>query len=58
MCLMQCSYSSTFQNDSKTPEGIKLELMDRLLKKRETEREKGGMMADWTKRQRGKDLRM
>lgn len=35
VCLMQCSYSSTSQNDSETPEGITLELMDRLLKKRE-----------------------
>lgn len=40
VCLMLHSYSSTFQNDSETPEGIYLELMDRLLKKGERVKER------------------
>lgn len=38
-CLMQCSYLSTFQNDSETPEGITPELMDRLMGEKEKGRD-------------------
>lgn len=38
-CLMQCSYLSTFQNDSETPEGINPELMDRLMGEKEKGRD-------------------